>query len=97
MQNDERVLWDVINPLISLLYLGNQLIDLSLVVITVANVAIDNATIITTQISQVTFAMMSQNVASTTGVGWIQVKPIVASGAYIVQLIIIFKHASEKI
>ena len=83
--------WGVINPLVSLLYLGNQrpppnqrplprlsvrllgrqlmitgrprnpsfhLIDLSLSDVIVANIAIDNATLITIQISQVTFDMV---------------------------------------
>ena len=81
---------DVINPLVSLLYLGNQrqppslrplprlslptrtaaddqrsatepsfhLIDLSLSDVIVANIAIDNATIITIQINQATFDMV---------------------------------------
>ena len=35
---------------------------------------------------------MSQNVANITGAGWIQMKPIVASGTDIVYLIVIFGH-----
>ena len=91
MQHGEQSLRNVIDPLVSLLYLGNQrpppnhrpfprlsvrllggqpiitgrpqnpsfhLIELSLSDIIVANIAIDNATIITIQINQVTFDMV---------------------------------------
>ena len=89
MQHNEQSLRDVINPLVSLLYLENQrpnhrplpmlsvrlfgrqpmikgrprypsfhLIELSLSDVIVANITIDNATIITMQINQVTFDMV---------------------------------------
>ena len=40
---------------------------------------------------------MSQNIASSTGAGWIQVKPIVTSGNDIVKLIVVFERVSEII